>query len=276
MKKLITKFSTFLLAGFMMFAFALPAKASDAQAFAPVFNSTYYAEKYPDLKALFGTDESLLFHHFLTCGMAEGRQGSEEFNVQIYKDTYADLNAVYGNDLVSYYLHYINIGKTEGRIAASTSAAPTPDSPVTPEPTTPSIHPMYTEEQWNYANRVLELVNQQRAAHGLSSVSAIFELSSAAQARAIETATYYSHTRPNGESCFTILDEYNIERWGAGENIAAGQYTPEEVVDDWMNSEGHRKNILNPNFKHLGVGYYEEPSAFYKRYWCQMFIGVRS
>lgn len=277
MKKLLTTFSAFLLMALMIFTLAMPAQASDADAFASVFDSTYYAENNPDLKAIFGTDETLLFHHFLTCGMAEGRQGSAEFNVNIYRDNNADLNTVFGNDLVSYYLHYINNGKAEGRIAASSSSS-TPAVPATPvpevsaPPTTTDIHPMFTEEQWSYANRVIELVNIERTAYGLNPVTATYNLSSAAQARAIETSTYYSHTRPNGESCFTILKEYNVERWGAGENIAAGQSTPEEVVTDWMNSPGHRANILNAKFKHLGVGYYEEPSAFYGTYWCQMFI----
>lgn len=89
----------------------------DTTSFSPVFNSTYYADANPDLKAVFGNDEALLLNHFLTCGMAEGRLASAEFNVHVYKANNADLRAVFGEDLASYYHHYINNGKAEGRVA---------------------------------------------------------------------------------------------------------------------------------------------------------------
>jgi len=80
------------------------------------------------------------------------------------------------------------------------------------------------------------------------------KVTAAAQVRAKEIKTSFSHTRPDGRSCFTALDEAGASYMGAGENIAIGQRTPEQVVNDWMNSEGHRKNILNSNFKYIGVG----------------------
>ena len=107
----------------------LPAQASDMAAFAPVFNAPYYVEANPDLKTVFGTDVTLLYHHFLTSGMAEGRQGSAEFNVHIYKENNADLKAVFGDDLKSYYLHYINVGKAEGRIASHAGGSTTVPAP---------------------------------------------------------------------------------------------------------------------------------------------------
>lgn len=121
MKKTFLRTLALVLAVFAILALKQPVQAADTSAFAPVFNSTYYADVNPDLKAIFGTNEDLLFHHFITSGMAEGRQGSAEFNVHVYKESNADLKAVFGEDLTSYYLHYINSGKAEGRIASTTS-----------------------------------------------------------------------------------------------------------------------------------------------------------
>lgn len=266
MKKVTTKPFAFLFMFLMILMLKLPVQASDIQTFAPVFDSTYYAEKYTDVATAFGSDETLLFQHFLTCGMAEGRQGNAEFNVKVYRDNYADLNTAFGDNWVSYYIHYISGGKAEGRVAVPLSSTVT-----TSDKTTTDIHPMFTEEQWNFANRVLELVNQERTIRGLNSLTSIINLSSAAQARAKETVEKFSHTRPDGTSCFTIFDEYNVAHGYAGENIAAGQDTPEAVVTAWMNSSGHKANILNKNYKHLGVGCYTTDDSRYGIYWCQMF-----
>lgn len=83
--------------------------------YSPVFNPTYYANRYADLECAFGHDESLLWQHFITFGMVEGRQASEEFNVNIYKDRYEDLRRVYGDNLPLYYWHYCYFGINEGR-----------------------------------------------------------------------------------------------------------------------------------------------------------------
>ncbi len=88
-----------------------------------IFNAEYYAAKYPDLAAVFGSNEAALFNHFLTCGMAEGRQGSAEFDVNFYRAAYPDLQAVFGDDLAAYYNHYMTCGKNEGRIGAGTAPA---------------------------------------------------------------------------------------------------------------------------------------------------------
>ncbi|SPT92496.1 YkwD protein [Bacillus subtilis] len=79
---------------------------------------------------------------------------------------------------------------------------------------------------------------------------------------------YFDHQSPTYGSPFDMMKSFGISYKTAGENIAKGQKTPEEVVKAWMNSEGHRKNILNPNFTHIGVGYVESGSI-----WTQQFIG---
>ena len=123
MKKFMTNFSMFALAATTAFLLKLPVQASDVAAFAPVFNATFYANAHADLQTAYGTDEALLFQHFLNLDMAEGRQGSAEFMVQAYRANNPDLTAVFGEDLTSYYLHYINNGKAEGRIATTSSVS---------------------------------------------------------------------------------------------------------------------------------------------------------
>ena len=119
---------------------------------------------------------------------------------------------------------------------------------------------------------VLDLVNVQRANNGLSPVVLGDEkLNAAAQQRAVEIATVTSHTRPDGTSCFTVLDDFNVTDEATGENAAWGQVTPEEVVNDWMNSEGHRANILNPDAHKMGFGYYSDNSSEWGRQWIQIF-----
>ncbi|MCD7981948.1 MAG: N-acetylmuramoyl-L-alanine amidase [Clostridiales bacterium] len=91
----------------------------DGVDYSAVYDYDYYINRYADLKAAFGSDQTAALKHFVTYGMKEGRQASEDFNVTIYKSNYYDLQKAFGDDLPSYYLHYINYGKAEGRNATS-------------------------------------------------------------------------------------------------------------------------------------------------------------
>lgn len=122
----------------------------------------------------------------------------------------------------------------------------------------------------NYAKEVFDLVNQERRKAGKSALEWDDRIAFCADIRAQELTEAFSHTRPNGTNCFTILDEYNVSAGYKGENIAAGQFTPAQVMDSWMNSSGHRANILSSDFTKLGVGFYQG-SDIYKYYWVQMF-----
>ena len=120
----------------------------------------------------------------------------------------------------------------------------------------------------SYVDEVLRLVNIERTKNGLSELTTNTTLQQAAQQRAIEIKSVFSHTRPDGTSCFTALDDFNISYRAAGENIAYGQKTPEEVVQGWMNSEGHRANILSSKFGKIGIGCYSSNGTYY---WTQLF-----
>lgn len=94
--------------------------------YSAVFDAAYYANRYPDLKAAFGNNESVLLQHFIQYGMDEGRQGSSQFDVYSYKNLYPDLRAAFGNNLKSYYMHYISSGKAEGRKATGVNTLQNP------------------------------------------------------------------------------------------------------------------------------------------------------
>lgn len=120
-----------------------------------------------------------------------------------------------------------------------------------------------------FENRVIQLTNAERRKNGLPNLQADKPLSSVAREKSVDMQSnnYFSHTSPTYGSPFDMMRDFGINYSAAGENIAKGQRTPEKVVESWMNSEGHRKNILSGNFTHIGVGYAKEGS-----YWTQMFI----
>lgn len=123
-----------------------------------------------------------------------------------------------------------------------------------------------------FIDEVVRLVNEERTARGLSALQTTESVMAAAQIRAEELPQLMEHTRPDGRSFFTVLDEVGVRYQTAGENIAGGQTTPEQVVTAWMNSDGHRANILNGSFTAIGVGYYHLESGW-GHCWVQLFIG---
>lgn len=126
-----------------------------------------------------------------------------------------------------------------------------------------------------FANRVLELVNIERANAGVAPLVLDEALCNAANMRAIEMdrTGEFSHTRPGGRECFTVVDYCNIGYMMCGENIAAGQPTPEEVMNSWLGSAGHKANILSPEYTKIGLGYSTGGGGTYGHYWAQEFAG---
>lgn len=151
----------------------------------------------------------------------------------------------------------------------------TPPVPENPDPEQPEVTPTPEAPEENIqlskeVRRVAELVNEERAKAGLPALTLSVEISNAALVRAKETVQSFSHTRPDGRNFSTALTDAGIRFTSSGENIAWGQKTPEAVMKAWMNSSGHRANILNKNYTQIGIGYHVTSSG--TPYWTQLFL----
>lgn len=131
--------------------------------------------------------------------------------------------------------------------------------------------PLKTEVK-SIERQVVDLTNQERTKRGLKPLQLDWQLARVARYKSADMRDrgYFSHQSPTYGSPFTMMKNFNISYRRAAENIAAGQRTPQQVVQAWMNSSGHRQNILDPNMTHIGVGYAKGGS--YGHYWTQMFI----
>lgn len=135
----------------------------------------------------------------------------------------------------------------------------------------PTANPSIRKSK-DVGQQVMDLTNAERAKNGLSPLTWNWEVARVARYKSADmrNKNYFSHQSPTYGSPFSMLENFGVSYRSAGENIAAGQATPEEVVQAWMNSEGHRKNILNSGYTQIGVGYVSGGS--YGHYWTQMFI----
>lgn len=161
----------------------------------------------------------------------------------------------------------------------SQTAKPTTKAPTTAKPTTQKTTawvtsttaqlPLIPDNAEAVRQEVVRLVNEERAKEGLAALTYYPEAQAAVDLRAEETTTAFSHTRPNGSLCFTVITEFNLECMGAGENIAYGYETAASVMNGWMNSQGHRDNIMNGTYTAIAVGYIVKDDICY---WVQMFF----
>lgn len=144
-----------------------------------------------------------------------------------------------------------------------------PQQPVQPQEQ-PKQEQTQSEQLNQFEQQVVELTNQERSKQGLAPLQIDDNLSKVAREKSRDMAAnnYFSHTSPTYGSPFDMMNQFGISYRTAGENIAQGQTSPEQVVNAWMNSPGHRANILNGEYTHIGVGYVENGN-----HWTQMFIG---
>ncbi len=163
---------------------------------------------------------------------------------------------------------------------APSTTQPATKAPSTKAPSTTTTAPKETTKQpgntttpptnLSYEEQVVALVNKERAANGLRPLTLSSKLSDVARAKSedMRKNNYFAHQSPTYGSPFDMMKAFGISYRTAGENIAKGYRTPEAVVEGWMNSPGHRANILNASFTTIGVGYVADGN-----YWTQMFIG---
>lgn len=121
-------------------------------------------------------------------------------------------------------------------------------------------------------DEVIRLTNGERARYGLSPLVPDWELSRVARYKSADMRdkSYFSHTSPTYGDPFNMMRHFGVSYRSAAENIAAGQRTANEVVQSWMNSPAHRRNILNGSYTHMGSGY--ASGGDYGHYWTQLFI----
>ncbi|MEH7378901.1 CAP domain-containing protein [Bacillus sp. JJ1533] len=192
------------------------------------------------------------------------------------------------NDLIQNLLkkYYSQYGQTQENVAEPAQPAkqpveqktekPVQESPVVQQPVQqqPVERKNEATNQAAYSlsqfeQEVVTLTNKERAKYGLQPLKIDLKLSEVARTKSSDMKKngYFSHTSPTYGSPFDMMKQFGVQYRAAGENIAKGQPSPQEVVNAWMNSDGHRKNILSSNFTHIGVGHVEG------NYWTQMFIG---
>lgn len=170
--------------------------------------------------------------------------------------------------------------------APTTKPTPAPETKPAPAPTTPSTTPSTTTKDdagttkddtgyqiSAFEKRVVELVNIERGKEGLKPLAADPLLGKGARAKSQDMVdnNYFSHTSPKYGSPFAMMKTFGVKYAAAGENIASGQASPESVVKSWMNSPGHRANIMSTKYGKIGVGYAYKSGGNYHHYWTQWF-----
>ncbi len=176
-----------------------------------------------------------------------------------------DPNLIYPNDTV--YIPAGDIGKVgasmtdNGDGSVRTSAKVNKNIGITSKST-----------KNEFETKVAQLVNKERSTRGLPLLKLSEEVSNVARVKSedMRDSKYFDHNSPKYGSPFQMMKEFGIQYRTAGENIAKGQKTPESVMNAWMNSEGHRKNILSPNFREIGVGFVKD--NYGTTYWTQQFV----
>lgn len=264
----------------------LTAGAKEGRDSGTEFDALYYAGQYEDLQKAYGDDILALWQHYNTVGAAEGREACKSPEASEPQTPLAD-------------------SEDQAPPADSEDQAPPADSedqtppadsedqapPADSEPQTPpaasepqgspagdasvdvgTVAVGASEQESEYAYRVLEIMNRIRAENGLGAFSVTQELMNTAQLRAKEISAVFSHTRPDGSDCFTAYRQNGINYRAAGENIAyaSGIFNnPETIMEGWMNSPGHRANILNGSYNHVGIGCFLRSDGY--GYWSQNF-----
>lgn len=228
--------------------------------------------------ALFGANPALNQTHASTVPVQEKvyvTQGTNVNSDQINRMIEAYLNKMAGNTQTSVSQKQAAQTQPIKTVQQPTQVVTHPAQTVTTKPVQKSTAGTTTTTQTTgtlsaFEQQVVNLTNQERAKYGLAALKVDPTLSKMAheKARDMSANNYFSHTSPTYGSPFDMMKKFGITYNCAGENIAMGQQTPQEVVNAWMNSAGHRANILNPNYNYIGVGYVAQGN-----YWVQDFIG---
>jgi len=241
---------------------AAPAKTALADNKTPdyslIFDYNYYYDKYPDLHSTCGKNPFKLFQHFLTNGMREGRQGNEDFNVYNYAANNLDLIVRYGTaDLSLYYMEYITEGYEDGRNCLH---------PYDPEDDDDEDEKKLSDAALNgYVESMTTSLNQVRTSSDLDRFAVSSSLKNAANARAKELVTLYSHNRPNGQSYTSALNQYGVTYTNSYEIISNDQSAVGTLLGYWLGDSGMGPVLTSKEYKYIGIGCASDDKG--NRYW---------
>ena len=263
-----------------------------------VFDAAYYAKKYPDVVALYGSDPNVLYSHYANNGIHEGRIASPLFNVVEYRKHNHDLEGKYGDNWAAYVNQYLTEGLNEGRIGygeefdAASYANRYSDlknvfgydlkrlyahyvscgknegrsasyEPTEKEKTDSSKNPapaLNGHLVTRKANRLFAITNEERRAWGIRNIKWDNSLAALAETRVMELPLRFDHIRPNGDSIY----EYRIDE----ENIAMWYDDAEDVHNAMMKDWVAGNNIIDPDLRKIGIACYEVGGVYY---WCELF-----
>lgn len=201
--------------------------------------------------------------------------------VQTIKDRFQNLNGVPKLETLNLDKPTCNLDKPDSDLAKPGSDLDKPEIlvPNQDNPANDNSNTDQEESNEDYSvdlssqNQELQLVNKERQNQGLEGLTINSEVNKLANIKAMDMAknNYFSHTSPTYGSAFDMMNSNNVKYKTAGENIAMGQKTAAEVMNSWMNSSGHRANIMNPAYDQIGIGIAKDSNG--RTYWVQMFIG---
>lgn len=197
---------------------------------------------------------------FTSTGVHNADAATIEKKVYVYQSGNVHFNQL-NNCLQKFYTNF-------GKVNNNTTVQKPAQKPVQEQPKPQAQTPVNSSVS-AFEQKVVDLTNKERAKQGLPALKLDTKLSQVARTKSLDMKNkgYFSHMSPTYGSPFDMMKQFGISYTSAGENIAKGQRTPKEVVNAWMNSEGHRANILNKSYTHIGVGYVESGNI-----WTQMFI----
>ena len=271
---------------------------ANAVDYSVLFDAAYYAEKYPDVVAVYGNDANALYSHYVNHGINEGRNAGPLFDVKKYRENNRDLEALYGDNWAAYVNQYLTEGLSEKRIgygeefdAASYAGrysdlrnvygydlkglythyitfgkkegrnASCDGSVQEKSEENKKKQPVLNGHQVSRkARRLFTITNEERRAWGLQNFIWDDSLAALAEARVMELPIKFGHIRPNGDSVYEYrVDEENISRWYDDE---------EDVHNAFMEYWTDANNIIDPDLRRIGIACYEVGGVYY---WCELF-----
>lgn len=270
--------------------------AVSAAGLGDLFDAAYYAEKYPDVVAAYGSDANALYSHYVNHGIYEGRNAGPLFDVKKYRENNRDLEGIYGDNFAAYVNQYLSEGLKDGRIGygeefdAVSYANRYPDLKSVYGYDLKGLYAHYVtcgkkegrDASWSTsadakkeedskpvlnghfvsrkANRLFTITNEERRAWGVRNIAWDSSLASLAEARVQELPIRFDHVRPNGDSIY----EYRVDE----ENLSMWYDDAEDVHNAWMEDWTAANNIIDPDLRRIGIACYEVGGVYY---WCELF-----